>query len=454
MRIQKQTITGWGRMSPVEVEIITPKTLESIQEIISNASSYSLIPRGLGRSYGDAAQLKNGSVICLDYFNQIQFDSSNSTVTVGGGVSFGKLLELVVPRGFFLPVSPGTRNVTVGGAIAADVHGKNHHADGSFGNHISRILIVDGNGDLVELTPNEDDYSEYSKFWATVGGMGLTGVIIEATFTLIPIDTSLISVDTFRFNDLDSLMAAMIEGDSLYRYSVAWVDSLNYKGRGILTNGDHAFLEQLNQPNKDNPLYYNPQAIGGAPTFLPNGLLNKLTVRAFNEAWFRRSPKSAKGELQGIASYFHPLDGIKDWNRIYGPSGFLQYQFVVPDKGSYLISHTLEALRRVGAQSFLTVLKRFGPENPGFLSFPKPGWTLAIDLPAGSSDLLSVLCQIDEKVASAGGRIYLAKDSRQSPEVFERTYSTLAKWKSIRSSLDPKNIFSSDIAMRLNLNLE
>lgn len=440
------TLTGWGRTNPASAQVVQPHTVEQLQELIRAAPSRSLIARGLGRSYGDAAQLAGASVIELTAFDRIALDPASGTVTAGAGVSLDQILRVSVPAGFFLPVTPGTRNVTVGGAIAADVHGKNHHVDGSFGNHVRRLVLVDGGGSLRELRP-EGETAPF--FWATVGGMGLTGVIVEATFSLIPITSSLISVDTTRYRDLDTLMAAMVEADSRYRYSVAWVDSLDPKGRGVLTCGDHAPAEQLPMAQQADPLAYDPKALASAPPFLPGGLLNKLTVRAFNEAWYRKAPKHREGELQAIAPFFHPLDGVKDWNRIYGPAGFLQYQFAVPDEASHLVPRTLEALRTVRAPSFLTVLKRFGPSNPAPLSFPIPGWTLAADVPAAVPGLLEALDQLDEEVAAAGGRLYLAKDSRQSAAMFQKSYQRLEEWEVARSQLDPTPKFQSSLFTRL-----
>ena len=427
-----EILSGWGRTNPVTSEVVQPSSVEQLQQLIHAAPPKSLIARGLGRSYGDAAQLKDGMVIELSVFDQIKLDPISGTITAGAGVSLDQILRVIVPEGFFLPVTPGTRNVTVGGAIAADVHGKNHHVDGSFGNHVQRLLLVDGNGRLRDLTPNgRGDVEDAEFFWATVGGMGLTGVIVEATFSLIPVTSSLISVDTTRYRDLESLMEAMVEADAKYRYSVAWVDSLDPKGRGVLTCGDHASAESLPKDKQSDPLHYDPKALASAPPFLPGGLLNKFTVRAFNEAWYRKAPKQRVGELQEIAPFFHPLDGVKDWNRVYGPGGFLQYQFVVPDEAAHLIPRTLDSLRKVGAPSFLTVLKRFGKSNSAPLSFPMPGWTLAADVPAAIPGLLEVLDELDEEVAAAGGRLYLAKDSRQTEYMFKKSYPRLNEWRAI-----------------------
>jgi len=446
-----EILSGWGRTNPVTSEVVQPSSVEQLQQLIHAAPPKSLIARGLGRSYGDAAQLKDGIVIELSVFDQIKLDPISGTITAGAGVSLDQILRVIVPEGFFLPVTPGTRNVTVGGAIAADVHGKNHHVDGSFGNHVQRLLLVDGNGRLRDLTPNgRGDVEDAEFFWATVGGMGLTGVIVEATFSLIPITSSLISVDTTRYRDLESLMKAMVEADTKYRYSVAWVDSLDPNGRGVLTCGDHTPVGDLPKAQQVDPLRYDPKALASAPPYLPGGLLNRLTVRAFNEAWYRKAPKQRSGELQEIAPFFHPLDGVKDWNRIYGPEGFLQYQFAVPNEAAHMVRRTLEALRRVGAPSFLTVLKRFGHSNPAPLSFPIPGWTLAADVPAAVPGLLQVLDQLDEEVAAVGGRLYLAKDSRQSAKMFSRGYPDFRNLDKFSNSGESRWLnFSSDLRARL-----
>ncbi len=452
LKAEKKILFGWGRTHPVNCQVVKPESVEQLQKLVREAPPRSLIARGLGRSYGDAAQLDEGTVIELPSFDGISLDSEARMITAGSGVSLDQVLRLIVPMGFFLPVTPGTRNVTLGGAIAADVHGKNHHVDGSFGNYVKRLLLVDCNGDLLELKPLRNDNVDNSElFWATVGGMGHTGVIVEATFSLIPISSSLITVNTSRHENLDSLMAAMLEADMKYRYSVAWVDSLDKNGRGVLTCGEHADFNDLNKDQQVDPLFYDPKAIASAPKFFPPGLLNNFTVRAFNEAWYRKAPKDRKGELQTISQFFHPLDEITSWNRIYGPQGFLQYQFAVPDEAAYLIPRTLNALREVGAPSFLTVLKRLGQSNPSPMSFPIAGWTLAADVSASVPGLYEVLDQLDEEVASAGGRLYLAKDSRQSARVFEMSYRNQEKFSNHNRVKCDNNKFDSDLLTRLGI---
>lgn len=444
-----QVLTGWGRTAPSRAHVDSPASVQGIQATVRAAGPRGVLARGLGRSYGDAAQSGGATVFDMTALHTFDLDVKAGTVTALAGASVDEILRAIVPAGFFVPVTAGTRFVTVGGAIAADIHGKNHHVEGSFGSHVTRMSVIDGSGELRELSP--EDPGTADMFWATVGGMGLTGVIIDATFTLIPIETSRMSVDTVRCVDLDDVMSRMIEGDDDYRYSVAWIDSVAPSGRGVLTRGDHASRADLSAKEAAQPLAYATPSLPSAPAFLPNGLLNSASVRAFNEAWFRKAPKEKRGGVESIPAFFHPLDGVRDWNRIYGPQGFLQYQFVVPDAAGWIVERTLSRLKDVGAPSFLTVLKRFGPANPAPLSFPQPGWTLAADVPAGNDRLGPVLDELDELVASEGGRLYLAKDSRQSPSMLARTYPRLAEWQAVKDRMDPRGVFTSDLGRRLSL---
>jgi decaprenylphospho-beta-D-ribofuranose 2-oxidase len=445
---QEQLLTGWGRTCPSLARVQACTSTEEVQQEVRSAGARGVLARGLGRSYGDAAQSGGGTVLDLRAFDQISYDPTLGTVTAGAGASLDSVMKAIVPKGAFVPVTPGTRMVTVGGAIGSDVHGKNHHVDGTFGAHVQALTLVDGSGEVRELRPEGNTASQ---FWATVGGMGLTGIITHATFDVIPVTSSLISVDTQRANDLDEVMSAMVAGDDKYRYTVAWIDTVSQSARGVITSGDHAPIDQLSAKQRSQGLTFEPKAIATAPPIFPSGLLNKLTVRAFNEAWFRKAPKSQSGDLQSIGAFFHPLDGVQDWNRIYGPRGFLQYQCVVPDSASNLIRVALDKLRLVGAPSFLTVLKRFGPANPAPLSFPQQGWTLAADVPAGIEGLGQALDELDELIADAGGRLYLAKDSRQAPQMFARTYPRLGEWQQVRDELDPRGVFTSDLARRLSI---
>ncbi len=452
-KIDRKSISGWGCNLHAKISEINPISIKDLQNSIINFNESSVISRGAGRSYGDAALLNNGLIIFLKAFDHIDLNVKKKRVKVGGGVSIDNLLKIIIPKGFFIPVSPGTRFVTVGGAIASDVHGKNHYLNGSFGNHVIEIKLVDGLGQLRTLSLNKDQNKEArNQFWATIGGMGLTGVVVEATFSLIPIQTSKIIVDTFRYKDLDNLMDGMIQAQKKYQYCVAWVDSLNQKNRGILTCGNHATLENMKtKKNLEEPLKYESKSIASVPKIFHNGVLNKYTVAAFNKFLYRKTPKIKRESFQSMEAFFYPLDGIKNWNKLYGKRGFLQYQFVVPDRSSQVILESLEILRKIGVPSFLTVLKRFGPCNSSFLSFPQKGWTLAIDIPLTLPNIELTLLKLDLKIAKAGGKIYLAKDSRQSSEIFYKTYPRIKDWKLIRDSLDPNNIFCSDLAKRLGM---
>jgi len=438
-------LSGWGRTMPTVARLVDAHSETQISELIKDADSRGVLARGLGRSYGDAAQSGGATVIDMTTMTGFRLDADNMSVTADAGASIDEILRQIVPRGFFVPVSAGTRIITVGGAIAGDIHGKNHHRDGSFGAHVTELALIDGLGVMHNLTPKDP------RFWATVGGMGLTGVIVSATFTVIPIQSSYITVDTERGKDLDAVMSSMLERDHEYRYTVAWIDSVSASGRGVITRGDHSTAQQCNDDKIKNPRSYDPKKIATAPGLVPKGALNKWTVQAFNEGWFRKHPSLRVGEQQKISAFFHPLDGVQEWNRIYGPQGFLQYQFQVPDSAGNLVEIALGKLREIGAPSFLTVLKRFGPGNQAPLSFPQSGWTLAADLPAGVPGLGRTLDQLDDLISAEGGRLYLAKDSRQSPTNFARTYPRLEEWREIRDTMDPNHVFSSDLSRRLEI---
>lgn len=378
-------------------------------------------------------------------------DAASATVRVGAGVSLDELLRHIVPRGFFVPVSPGTRFVTVGGAIASDIHGKNHHADGSFGSHVLSMTLLLADGSVRELAEDV----ETDLWWATIGGMGLTGVIVDASIRLIPIETSRCRVLTERVPNLDALLDAMATGDHLHRYSVAWVDMVAtgaHLGRAVLTRGDHATYDELvaEHPRAgDDPLEFRPVDLASVPPGVPN-VLNKLAVRAFNELWYRKAPRSRVG-IETITGFFHPLDMVGHWNRLYGRAGFLQYQFVIPFEEVDTLRSIVTTVASSGQASFLAVLKRMGPPSGGMISFPMPGWTLTLDLPAGGAGLAELLSDLDRAVLDAGGRHYLAKDATTTPEVIRAGYPRLDEWLAVRRRVDPDGIWTSDQARRLEL---
>lgn len=447
MRDQR-ALTGWGRTAPTVARLARPLSDEQMQELVAAANGRGLIARGLGRSYGDAAQ--NGGGLVLDQTARdrvLAFDEQTGVVSVESGVSLDALMREFLPRGWFVPVTPGTRQVTVGGAIGADIHGKNHHVFGTFGQHVLGIDLLTADGTVRSLTGNDE------LFWATVAGMGLTGVVLRARVAMSAVETAWCSVDTQRCANLDALLSAMADDDS-YEYSVAWVDCLargDSLGRSVLTRGRFARREELPDKHAKEPLAYNPRVLLTAPSFVPGGLLNKYSVAAFNELWFRKAPVHREGELQSVTTFFHPLDAVADWNRIYGGGGLVQYQIVVPDGAEDTIRECISTFSHAGAASFLAVLKRFGPQNRAPLSFPMSGWTLALDVPAAMTDLDQLLDRLDELVIASGGRGYLAKDSRMRPETFRAMYPRYPQWAATRDAVDPDHVFTSDLDRRLQL---
>ncbi|MFG2310651.1 FAD-binding protein [Streptomyces sp. NPDC048566] len=443
------SVTGWGRTAPTTARLVRPRSYEEAAAAVRECGARGGIARGLGRAYGDAAQNAGGAVLDMTGLDRVHaVDAAGGTVLCDAGISLHRLMELLLPLGWFVPVTPGTRYVTVGGAIGADIHGKNHHVSGSFARHVLSFELLTADGGV--RTVGQGD----PLFDATAGGMGLTGVILTATIRLQPVRTALMSVDTERAPDLDDLMARMTATDGLYRYSVAWIDLLARgarMGRSVLSRGDHAPLDALPPRARSRPLAFRPARLPAAPSHLPEGLLGRTTVGLFNELWYRRAPRLRTGELQPISTFFHPLDGVPHWNRVYGRGGFVQYQFVVGHGQEDVLRRIVGRISAHRCPSFLAVLKRFGEGDPGWLSFPVPGWTLALDIPANLPGLGAFLDGLDEEVAAAGGRVYLAKDARLRPELLASMYPRLDAFRSLRRELDPRGVFTSDLSRRLNL---
>jgi decaprenylphospho-beta-D-ribofuranose 2-oxidase len=436
--------------------VLDPANAEEAVAALQSGGPRGVIARGLGRCYGDAAQNAGGLVLSTARLNRIiSIDRDARLARVEAGVSLDHLMRVALPEGLWPVVTPGTRQVTIGGAIASDVHGKNHHRDGTFCCHVeSMTLATPGEGVLTISGGHNPDV-----FWATAGGMGLTGVILEATVRLLPVESSFMRVKSERVNDLDALMARMSDADSSHRYTVAWIDSLArgaHLGRSVLELGDHAAREDLPDGirNSGRELAFNARARAAAPPWVPSGLLNRTTVSVFNEIWYRKTSRRPRTHFVALHGFFHPLDAVTAWNRIYGRQGFIQYQFVVPDDRPDVVRGAIELLGVHGAGSFLSVLKRFGPANPGPLSFPGAGWTLAVDIPTRASglhpgDLGRLLDRLDESVADAGGRVYLSKDSRLSPPLLPRMYPRLKEWRLVRDRLDPEHQLASDLSRRV-----
>jgi decaprenylphospho-beta-D-ribofuranose 2-oxidase len=443
------TLTGWGRVEPTAAELASPADATAAASLLRGTGQK--IPRGLGRSYNNAAQCDGGLVISTARLDRvISLDPDTGVAVCEAGVSLEQLMVAGLPSGWFVPVSPGTRQVTIGGAIAADVHGKNHHVAGSFARHVLSVDLVLPDGTSRTISAE----TEPGLFWATAGGMGLTGFIVRATVRLKKVGSSRVMVDTVRTAGIDETMAVLADHDHRYGYTVAWTDSMargSSLGRSVITSGDFAEADQLPQADRGDPFRFRPGARAGLPPGFPPGLVNRHSVALANQAWYLKAPRSRTAELQTIGQFFHPLDGIRNWNRIYGPGGFRQYQYVLPFGEEVAVRRSFELVSAARAPSFVTVLKRFGAGDPGLLSFPMAGWTLALDFPARTPSLGKLLDDLDALVLEAGGRVYLAKDSRVPASVLEQMYPQLAAFRELRATLDPHRTLTSDLSNRLGL---
>lgn len=441
------SLRGWGRTAPTLATVVPVRTAADVTTALAAAGPRGLIARGLGRSYGDPAQNAGGTVLDMTGLDRIHsVDAGSGRVVVDAGVSLDTLMRAALPFGLWLPVLPGTRQVTVGGAIGADIHGKAHHVVGSFGNHVESLDLITADGRAHTLSPADD------LFWATVGGMGLTGVVVRATLALHHVETAYFTVDTEQIDNLADLMAAQSVDDEKYAETVSWFDAVSTGarfGRGLLMRANHATLDELPPKLLARPLRFDAPQLLTVPDVFPPGLLNRLTGTLFSEVWYRKSP-TKRGAIQNITQFLHPLDIVGEWNRGYGPRGFLQYQFVVPVERGDVVRSVLERMHATKQVSALNVLKRFGEGNRAPLSFPKPGWTLCVDIPV--NDGLHALCdELDELVLDAGGRHYLAKESRTTPEAIRRGYPRLDEWRKVRDAADPTGVFTSDMSRRLEL---
>jgi FAD/FMN-containing dehydrogenase len=412
-------------------------------------SSKSIIARGQGRSYGDASLNADGHTLLTERVNRfLSFDEEKGILRAEAGATLAEILPLIVPRGWFLPVTPGTKYVSLGGCVAADVHGKNHHHDGSFGDHVIAIELILFDGSRVTCSSAEKP----ELFWATVGGMGLTGIIGEVTIKLIPIESALIKVQHKAAGNLEQLFKLIKDPTNDDRYTVAWIDSMvngSQLGRGIAMYGHHATAEAL-------PVNYHAMIRSGRsfpiPFNFPSFVLNQWSISAFNSRFFRKEGGRRYPFLSNYDSYFYPLDTITHWNRMYGKRGFVQYQCVIPEDRAFDgIKILLQEISKSRYPSFLAVLKCLGPQGKGMLSFPMAGWTLALDLPIRGEGLFVLLNKLDEIVIQHGGRVYLAKDARLSAESFRAMYPCYGEWLKIKRSIDPDNIFSSSLSRRLKI---
>ncbi|WP_372847160.1 FAD-binding protein [Pontiella sp.] len=424
-------ISDWGNYPVIEADVAGFDSVDELRKKLQRPGN--VIAFGNGRSYGDAS-LQEKILLTRRFRKFLSFDSATGTLCCQAGTLLSEILEVFGPRGWFLPVTPGTKQITIGGAIGADVHGKNHHVDGSFGQHILTMDVMRTDGSVVTCSPTEN--ADFYK--VTIGGMGLTGIILNATFRLKKIETAYIREETVRAANLEEIMDGF-EASSNWTYSVAWIDCLakgDSMGRSIMMRGEHATeAELVDAKQKAAPLVPKRGLSMGVPINFPNFALNPLTMKAFNFAYYNKCRPGTHRHIVDYNSFFYPLDAIDDWNRIYGKRGFTQYQFVIPlEAGREGMRKVLTRITESGLGSFLAVLKLFG-EQESFMSFPMAGYTLALDFPI-SHKAMELFKELDAMVADYGGRLYLAKDSRMDAAMFEKTYPNASEFKQIVSMLN------------------
>jgi FAD/FMN-containing dehydrogenase len=442
-------LSGWGRYPALECDLYRPEKFSELASIVGSNST-SLIARGAGRAYGDAAVNGENRVVDVTRLGRmLSFDPKSATLRAETGVTLDEIIQVFLPRGFFPPVVPGTRYVTLGGSIAADIHGKSHHRDSSLASHVTSFNLMLASGEIRRCSREENA----DLFWATVGGMGLTGVILEAELKLRHIESAWLEGEVIRAANLDAALEAFERIDGVYGNSVAWIDCASTKGRlgrSILNAANFAARDALPPAMRQEPFALKPKFSPSVPFDLPNFALSALTVRTFNDGLYaihRRKAGPARFDYQ---SFFFPLDSIHDWYRIYGKRGFVQYQCAWPEAESRAgLIETLEAISASRRGSFLTVLKKFGAQE-GMLSFPMPGYTLALDFPVAEG-LMEFLDRLDAMVLARRGRVYLAKDARMRPETFRAMYPNLPRWQQIKAAADPNNRFSSSLARRIGM---
>ncbi|MBF0308718.1 MAG: FAD-binding oxidoreductase [Magnetococcales bacterium] len=441
-------LSNWGQYPVIETDLKSPRRPAELASFLEGDGP--LIARGLGRCYGDASLQRR--ILSMTGCNRfLAFDEETGELTCEAGLSLDEIVRVLLPRGWFLPVTPGTRFVTVGGAIASDVHGKNHHLAGTFGDAVSRLELMDAAGRIHVCSPTENR----DLFMATRGGMGLTGLILRASFRLIRVETAYIRQEVVRAPDLDGIMR-LFEESASWTYSVAWIDCLAggaSLGRSVLMRGEHARRAELPDAARlRQPLMPPPRRKLTVPFNLPALLLNPWTVQAFNAVYYRKAPGLPHMGLIDYDAFFYPLDAIHHWNRIYGARGFTQYQCVLPKAASHdALVRILHKIHRSHQGSFLAVLKLFGqPRAEAPLSFPREGYTLALDF-AMQPKLAPLLAALDEEVLAAGGRLYLAKDARQSAATFAAGYPELEAFRVLKRRIDPEARFHSLQSQRLEI---
>ena len=441
-------LAGWGRFPTQCCQVARPEKRRELHDAVASRDVVDVLARGLGRSYGDAALNQGSGVILnekLDRF--LSFDALSATLHAEGGASFADIISTFVPRGFFLSVAPGSKFVTLGGAIACDVHGKNHHRVGAISNFIDEIELLTASGKMLLCSRAQN----VEAFWATLGGMGLTGIIASAKMRLLPIESAYIETKYTRTPDLTATLQAF-ENAADAEYSVAWIDCLSSGkdlGRSVVIEGAHASGERARRDIEGDVLALELPKKKGVPIDLPDFVLNPYTVKKFNDLYYANHPTQSK--LTTLETFFYPLDKIENWNKIYGARGFVQYQCALPlDNAATVLTELLETIASSGQAAFLAVLKRMGASDDAPLGFALDGYSLALDLPM-MSDTIEFCGRLDAITVAAGGRVYLAKDSTTTPERFRQMYPRLSEFEAAKRHLDPDDRFASSLSRRLKI---
>ncbi|WP_005032190.1 FAD-binding protein [Holophaga foetida] len=440
--VRECELSGWGRHPVQRCGVLRPDRYGDLSRIEADT-----LPRGLGRSYGDSSLNQGGRVVEMTRLNRIlEFDETLGILVAEAGLSLAEVAEIFLPRGWFLPVTPGTKFVTLGGAIASDVHGKNHHGEGCFSAHVAWIELF--TPALGRLTCSPEEHPEI--FWATVGGQGLTGIIGAMALQLKPVSSLWMEVTHHPARELESAFNLLSDPEADAPYTVAWIDCLA-KGREL---GRSIFMAGHHRTEKNLPPAKAPRSkpLIQAPFNFPSGCLNSLTVRAFNGVYYRRNGRKRFPFLSAMDPFFYPLDMVGHWNRIYGRRGFVQYQSVLPPGTAFEgVKAQLEEISAAEAASFLAVLKRLGAAGPGHLSFPTEGYTLALDLPYRGPETEALLKRLDAIVLKGGGRVNLCKDAHLSPESFRAMYPRFEEWLGVKAQVDPEWMLQSSLSRRLRM---
>jgi FAD/FMN-containing dehydrogenase len=444
----RQELTGWGRYPRVEADCIRAELRRDVLRAVAHRGDRTVIGYGQGRAYGDAALPNAGLAILTGRLNRfLGFDADTGWLRCEAGVTIDEIITEFLPRGWFPSVVPGTRFVSVGGALASDVHGKNHHVAGTWGSHVRNVELLRGDGEIVTCDASHDP----DLFWATAGGQGLTGIILSMEVRLRPVESDAIELESTRVRSLDEFLDVSASSRE-WPYSVGWIDGLakgNSIGRGIFMTGRHA---PAGTKSKRGLLNLIPGRLKSGRFLESNLLLNRVSARLFNAAYYRKQFRRLSSANVGVMPYFFPLDAIANWNRMYGRRGFFQYQYVVRHESDQrALRQTLDEISRGDALPFLGVIKEFGDERHGMLSFPVPGVTVALDFPNVGRPALALFDRLDDIVADARGRVYLTKDGRLSKDAFRRMYPDWERWKSIRDAADPDGVFESLQSARLGL---